>query len=68
MYEFIGERVMLDRDLAVKKNIARFPSDFMFQLTIEEWNILKKQVKEAPKLLSSICFYRTGDCDVKWNT
>ena len=49
-----GVQVMLDRDLAelyqvetrrineqVKRNIDRFPSDFMFQLTEEEFKILK---------------------------
>ncbi len=47
---------MLDRDLAelyqvetrvlnqaVKRNIERFPEDFMFQLSSEEWQILKSQ-------------------------
>lgn len=50
------QRVMLDRDLAdlygvttfrlneqVKRNIERFPEDFMFQLTKEEWQNLKFQ-------------------------
>lgn len=49
IYEIRGQKVMLDRDLAalygvetkalnqaVKRNIGRFPSDFMFQLTKEE--------------------------------
>jgi len=49
-----GLKVILDKDLAemynvetfnlnkaVKRNIARFPSDFMFQLTREEFNNLK---------------------------
>jgi hypothetical protein len=49
IYEVRGFKVMLDRDLAalyevevkrlneaVKRNIKRFPSDFMFQLTDEE--------------------------------
>ena len=49
-----GLKVMLDEDLAnlynvetrivnrnVKRNIDRFPEDFMFQLTDEEWNNLK---------------------------
>ncbi|MEG1750065.1 MAG: ORF6N domain-containing protein [Tannerellaceae bacterium] len=49
IYEIRGQRVMLDRDLAemysvltkvlnqaVKRNIDRFPEDFMFQLTNEE--------------------------------
>ena len=46
IYELRGQKVMLDRDLAemygvetrslnqaVKRNIDRFPSDFMFQFT-----------------------------------
>jgi len=56
IYEIRGHKVMLDSDLAelygveskvmnqaVKRNIKRFPSDFMFQLTTEEWNILRSQ-------------------------
>ncbi|WP_447642224.1 MULTISPECIES: ORF6N domain-containing protein [Chitinophagaceae] len=56
IYELRGERVMLDFDLAalyevetkvfnqaVKRNIKRFPDDFMFQLTKEEWRILRSQ-------------------------
>ena len=56
IYEIRGQKVMLDRDLAelyqvevrvlnqsVKRNMKRFPRDFMFQLTPEEWNILKSQ-------------------------
>lgn len=56
IYEIRGQKVMLDKDLAelyqvevrtlnqaVKRNMRRFPPDFMFQLTIEEWNILKSQ-------------------------
>ena len=48
---------MLDKDLAelyhvttgnlnkaVKRNIRRFPSDFMFQLTKEEWDSLRFQI------------------------
>lgn len=51
-----GVQVMLDRDLAVfykvetaklnrqvKRNIGRFPEDFMFQLTKKEWESLKCQ-------------------------
>ena len=50
IYEVRGQKVMLDRDLAsiygvetrtlnqaVKRNIDRFPTDFMFQLTRKEW-------------------------------
>jgi len=56
IYEIRGRRVMLDSDLAalycvetrslnqtVKRNIERFPDDFMFQLTTEEWDTLKSQ-------------------------
>ncbi len=52
-----GEKVMLDADLAklyevstkrlneqVRRNPGRFPSDFMFQLTKEEYRILRSQV------------------------
>lgn len=51
-----GIKVMLDSDLAdlyhvptkrlneqVKRNRDRFPKDFMFQLTIEQWENLKSQ-------------------------
>lgn len=51
-----GERVLLDADLAmlygvktkalnqaVKRNRDRFPADFMFQLTAEEWNDLRSR-------------------------
>src|SRR5437868_4083383 len=51
-----GEKVMLDADLAslygvetkalvraVKRNLTRFPEDFMFQLTKEEFNNLRYQ-------------------------
>lgn len=56
IYEIRGQKVMIDKDLAglyqievkrlnesVKRNIKRFPSDFMFQLTTEEWLNLKSQ-------------------------
>ena len=56
IYEIRGQRVMLDRDLAemygvetrvlnqaVKRNIERFPEDFMFQLTKGEFEIMKSQ-------------------------
>lgn len=60
IYELRGQRVMLDFDLAslyqvetrvlnqaVKRNIERFPDDFMFQLTKGEWEILKSQIVTA---------------------
>ncbi len=50
IFDIRGQRVMLDFDLAglyevetralkqaVRRNIARFPSDFMFELTKDEW-------------------------------
>jgi hypothetical protein len=52
-----GERVLLDADLAalygvstkalnqaVKRNLERFPADFMFQLSIEHWDELRSQI------------------------
>jgi len=54
IYEVRDERVMLDSDLAsiygvetkalnraVKRNRDRFPKDFMFQLSEDEWQDLK---------------------------
>lgn len=56
IYTFRNQKVILDRDLAemygvptrvlnqaVKRNIDRFPSDFMFQLSEEELNNWKSQ-------------------------
>ena len=56
IYEIRGQKVMLDRDLAglygvevkrlnesVKRNIKRFPPEFMFQLTDVEWTNLRSQ-------------------------
>jgi hypothetical protein len=60
IYEIRGQRVMLDFDLAemygvetralnqaVKRNIERFPEDFMFQLTKGESEILTKQILKS---------------------
>jgi len=57
IYEIRGQKVMLDKDLAelygveikrlnenVKRNIRRFPSEFMFQLSNEEWKNLRSQI------------------------
>ena len=56
IYTIRGVQVILDADIAelygmgtkrlneqVKRNISRFPEDFMFQLTSEEFKILKSQ-------------------------
>ena len=63
IFEIRGHKVMLDFDLAqlyevetkslnlaVKRNIKRFPTDFMFQLTIEEWNAIKSQIASSNSL------------------
>ena len=62
IYEIRGKRVMLDFDLAflygyevrrlneqVKRNIKRFPNDFMFQLTLNEVNLVKSQFATSRK-------------------
>lgn len=54
IYEIRGQRVMIDSGLAalyqvetkylkrtVNRNIQRFPPDFMFELTPEEWEFLR---------------------------
>src|ERR1017187_6743896 len=56
IYEIRGQKVMLDFDLAelyevetkrlkeaVRRNIDRFPVDFMFEITREEYNFLRTQ-------------------------
>ena len=57
IYLLRNEKVLIDRDLAelygvevkkfnqaVKRNIERFPEDFMFRLTAEEYKILRSQI------------------------
>ena len=59
IYEIRGKQVMLDSDLArlyectngtkdinkaVKRNSERFPENFMFKLTNEEWSVLRFQI------------------------
>lgn len=57
IYEIRGVKVMVDYDLAnlydvetkvlnqaVKRNIKRFPEDFMFQLSQNEWDTLRSQI------------------------
>jgi ORF6N domain len=57
-----GEKVLLDADLAdlygvatkvlnqaVKRNIDRFPADFMFQLSPEEWARMRSQTVTASR-------------------
>ena len=62
IHEVRGVRVILDFDLAemygtetkilkqsVKRNMKRFPSDFMFELTKNEWNELVTNCDHIPK-------------------
>lgn len=62
IYEIRGQKVMLDFDLAelygietkvlkqaVKRNLKRFPSDFMFELTKEEFGNLRSQFVTSNK-------------------
>ena len=56
IHEIRGQKVILDFDLAkmyqvetkrlkesVRRNIRRFPEDFMFELSTEEWAVLRSQ-------------------------
>jgi len=56
IHEIRGKKVMLDMDLArmyevgtrilkqaVRRNSDRFPADFMFELSQEEWGVLRSQ-------------------------
>jgi hypothetical protein len=68
-----GLRVMLDADLAalygvttkrfneqVKRNIARFPVEFMFQLTAEEFRALRSQIATSNEGWSQIATASPG--------
>lgn len=78
IHEIRGQKVMLDFDLAemyqvetrvlnqaVKRNIERFPKDFMFQLTLEEWNSISSQFvmtsrMKRPKSAMPLAFTEHG--------
>ncbi len=64
IYQIRGLNIMLDFDLAemydvqtkrlkeqVRRNIERFPSDFMFELTKKEWNGLVAICDQLPEKL-----------------
>lgn len=72
IYFIRGQKVMFDRDLAAlygvstkvlnqatKRNIERFPEDFMFQLSHDEWGNLKSQIARS-NLKSQIVTSRWG--------
>lgn len=78
IYEIRGQKVMLDFDLAelyqvetrvlnqsVKRNIARFPEDFMFQLSKNEWKGISSQFvmtsrSKRPKTALPLAFTEHG--------
>jgi hypothetical protein len=78
IYEIRGQRVMLDFDLAelyevetrvlnqaVKRNIGRFPADFMFRLTPIEWETMLSQIvmtypAKRPKVSPPFAFTEQG--------
>ena len=78
IHEVRGQKVMLDFDLAslyevetkvlnqsVKRNIKRFPIDFMFQLTKEEWETMLSQIvmtypEKRPKTAIPYAFTEQG--------
>ena len=60
IFEIRNQKIMLDFDLAemyevqtknlnlaVKRNVERFPPDFMFQLSEEEWKSLRLQIETS---------------------
>lgn len=67
IYFIRNKKVMLDMDLAslygvqtkvlnqaVKRNSERFPEDFMFRLTKEEWDNLRSQIVTANPNVSKV--------------
>lgn len=78
IYEIRGQRVMLDFDLAelyqvttsalnqaVKRNIARFPEEFMFRISETEWENMSSQFvttsrAKRPKTASPYAFTEQG--------
>ena len=78
IYEIRGQKVILDRDLAalyqvetkvlnqaVKRNKERFPVDFMFQLTHQEW--MKVSVNEDVTDLKSQIVTSIPMSEEEWN-
>lgn len=74
-----GLKVMVDRDLAklygvttkrlneqVKRNLARFPEDFMFNLSVSEKKTTGRKLRPVQCIKALRCdtlrFYRTRNC------
>jgi len=78
IYEIRGHKVMLDNDLAnlyeietkflnraVKRNMERFPDFFMFQLTEDEWRLLRCQFGTLKKYIRKYRPYVfTNRCEI----
>ena len=77
IYTVRSVKIMLDRDLAelyevetrvlnqsVKRNKELFPSDFMFQLTKEEYENMSDIKNKTPKFCIAVCIYRAWSCHV----
>ena len=78
IFEVRGSRIMLDFDLAelygvqtrvlnqsVKRNIKRFPKDFMFRLSKKEWTDMSSQIvmtssSKRPKTALPFAFTEQG--------
>ena len=76
IYEIRGQRVMLDFDLAVlyqvstsalnqavKRNMLRFPDEFMFRLSASEWDAMSSQTvttSRRPKVSLPYAFTEQG--------
>ena len=73
IFEIRGQKVMLDADLAeiygvetkrinevVRRNTGRFPKDFMFQLTKEEYDVLRSQIATSKSLRSQFATLKKG--------
>jgi len=65
IYRIRDQKVMLDADLAemygvetrivkqaVRRNLVRFPEDFMFELTPDEWQTLKSSLRSQFEILN----------------
>ena len=74
IYEIRGQKVMLDSDLAkmyqvetrvlnqaVKRNLKRFPPDFMFQLTAEEVLTKCDDINQTD-ICATFCLHRARSC------
>ncbi len=81
IYEIRGERVILDFDLAslyevetkalnqaVKRNIKRFPKDFMFRLTTAEWQEMRSQIVTAYEVSNNMRSQNVTALQSKRNT